>query len=528
MNRMTRKGSLKKLMGLALTAVMGVSLLAGCGSSDNKSAEGGAAGDGKRVTLKVELFDRGKTPSQYTISNNFISQMIQKNFGDPNNIDVQFVPVQRSEEVTKLNVLMASASDVPDIVFVYDSSVFYRYAQQGGLTDVGDLINQYGPNLKKFLGEDTLKFGQVEGQQFAIPGKRAITARYSSFIRQDWLDKLGMPTPKTTDELYNTLKAFKEKDPGQMGSQNIPMGFALAPASYEPLIYSFIKPIAGDKTYSQRYELPLHEGFKESMQFLNKLYNEGLISKDFSLDKDKTQLGKDVSNGNVGFFSEDVDSIFWPEASYDLLKTNKPDSNLIPADVYTNSNADGKHIKSRYGSNGMYIMIPKSSERAAEAIKYLDWMASGKNLTDIYDGVEGENYDLVDGIPVTKADATQEAKDRLFNAGDTAIISNGKNLGDQAMNEKAWIMGFPPANQEVLKKALEVANTDTVGPIVFSKPIQAEMKYSTALTDKLDVIIVKTAMAKPADFDSVFEKEMADYMSLGGTELKKELEAAEQ
>ena len=147
---MTRKGSLKKLMGLALTAVMGVSLLAGCGSSDSKSAEGGAAGDGKRVTLKVELFDRGKTPSQYTISNNFISQMIQKNFGDPNNIDVQFVPVQRSEEVTKLNVLMASASDVPDIVFVYDSSVFYRYAQQGGLTDVGDLINQYGPNLKKF------------------------------------------------------------------------------------------------------------------------------------------------------------------------------------------------------------------------------------------------------------------------------------------------------------------------------------------------------------------------------------------
>ncbi|PYE44511.1 putative aldouronate transport system substrate-binding protein [Paenibacillus barcinonensis] len=517
------------MMGLALTAVMGVSLLAGCSSSaDNKSAEGGASGDGKRVTLKVELFDRGKTPSQYTISNNFISQMIQKNFGDPNNIDVQFVPVQRSEEVTKLNVLMASASDVPDIVFVYDSSVFYRYAQQGGLTDVGDLINQYGPNLKKFLGEDTLKFGQVEGQQFAIPGKRAITARYSSFIRQDLLDKLGMPAPKTTDELYTTLKAIKEKDPGKMGSQNIPMGFALAPASYEPLIYSFIKPIAGDKTYSQRYELPLHEGFKESMQFLNKLYNEGLISKDFSLDKDKTQLGKDVSNGNVAFFSEDVDSIFWPEASYDLLKKNKPDSNLIPADVYTNANEGGKHIKSRYGSNGMYIMIPKSSERAAEAIKYLDWMASGKNLTDIYDGVEGENYDLVDGIPVAKADATQEAKDRLFNAGDTAIISNGKNLGDQGMNEKAWIMGFPPANQEILKKALEVANTDTVGPIVFSKPIQAEMKYSTALTDKLDVIIVKTAMAKPEDFDAVYEKEMADYMSLGGTELKKELDAAEQ
>lgn len=47
------------------------------------------------------------------------------------------------------------------------------------------------------------------------------------------------------------------------------------------------------------------------------------------------------------------------------------------------------------------------------------------------------------------------------------------------------------------------------------------MKYSTALSDKLDVIIVKTAMAKPEEFDAVYEKEMADYMSLGGSELKK-------
>ncbi|WP_017691262.1 extracellular solute-binding protein [Paenibacillus sp. PAMC 26794] len=529
MTRNATKGSLKKWMGLALTMVMGVSLLAGCSSaSDSKSTEGGASSDGKRVTLKVEIFDRGNSPSPHTITNNFISKMIQEKFGDPNNIDVQFVPVQRSEEVTKLNVLMASNTDVPDIVFVYDSSVFYRYAQQGGLADVGELINQHGPNLKKFLGEDTLKFGQVDGKQFAIPGKRAITGRYSSYIRQDWLDKLGLPVPKTTDELYTTLKAFKEKDPGQLGSKNIPMGMALAPANFETLIYSFIKPVSGDLTYGQRYELPLHEGFKDSMKFLNKLYNEGLISKDFSLDKDKTQLGKDVSNGNIGYWSEDVDAMFYGEGTMDNLHKNVKDSNVLPVDVYTNPNADNKHIKSRYGTNGMYIMIPKSSERSVEAVKYLDWMASGNNLIDIYSGVEGENYELVDGIPVVKEDATQEAMDRLFTSGDTAIISNGKNIGDEATNEKAWILGFPTNNQEMLKQSLTIANTDTVGPIIFDKPIEAEMKYSTALKDKLDVIIVKTAMAKPADFDAVFDKEMADFMSLGGTELKKELEQAVQ
>ncbi len=531
MTGQTRRGVMKKAAGTVLSIMLGASLLAGCGSGDKEQAagtSGDAGGSKERVTLKVEVFDRGNSPSPHTITNNWLTQYVQKEFGDKNNIDVQYVPVQRSEETTKLNVLMASASDVPDIVFVYDSSVFFRYAQQGGLTDVGELLNQYGTNLKSYLGDDTLKFGQLEGKQFAIPGKRAITGRYSSFIRQDWLDKLGMKAPTTTDELYETLKAFKEKDPGGLGDKNIPMGMALAPAQYETLIYSFIKPIKGDLTYSQRYELPLHEGFKDAMQFMNKLYNEGLMSKDFSLDEEKEQLGKDIQNGNVGFWSEDVDNLFYADGTLDHLTANVPGSKVAPIDAYSNPNEGGKHIKSRYGSNGMYIMIPKSSKRAAEAIKYLDWMSTGNNIINIYNGVEGENYEMKDGIPVMKEGVTKEMQDRVYNGGDMAIISNGKAIGDQAKNEAAWIAGFPANNQEMLRQAIDLANTDTVGPIVFNGPIEAEAKYGTALNDKLKVIMVQSAMAKPDQFEAVYEREMQDFMNIGGSELKKELEAALQ
>ncbi|GGN96303.1 extracellular solute-binding protein [Saccharibacillus kuerlensis] len=523
-----RRGVMKKAAGAVLTALMGVSLLSGCGSGSNEGAASDGSGDGKRVTLKVEVFDRGNSPSPHTITNNWLTQYVQKEFGDPNNIDVEFVPVQRSEETTKLNVLMASASDVPDIVFVYDSSVFYRYAQQGGLTDVGELINEHGPNLKEYLGEETLKFGQLEGQQFAIPGKRAITARYNSYIRQDWLDKLNMPAPTTTDELYETLKAFKEKDPGGLGSKNIPMGLALAPSGYEPLIYSFIKPIQGDLTYSQRYELPLHEGFKEAMQFMNKLYNEGLVSQDFSLDEEEEQLAKDFQNGNVGFITEDVGQILYADGVLDNLKKNLPDSEVAAIDTLTNPNADNKYTKSRYGSNGMYIMIPKSSKRSVEAVKYLDWMASGDNLLTMSTGVEGENYVMEDGIPVVKEDAAQEIKDRVYNGGDMAILANGKVIGDQETNEEAWTVGFPKQNQELMRQSIAVANTDTIGPIVFDRPIEAEAKYGTALNDKLKVIIVQSTMAKPDQFEAVYEREMKDFMNIGGAELQKELEQALQ
>ncbi|GIQ62520.1 hypothetical protein PACILC2_10880 [Paenibacillus cisolokensis] len=89
----------------------------------------------------------------------------------------------------------------------------------------------------------------------------------------------------------------------------------------------------------------------------------------------------------------------------------------------------------------MYIMIPKSSERAVEAIRYLDWMASGDHLFHMQNGVEGENYTLQDGIPVMIANPSEEAKNRLYNQGDMAIISNGKQLGDPDKTSRRTFSG---------------------------------------------------------------------------------------
>ncbi len=206
---------MKGLTGTMLAVMLaGTTVLAGCSSSANDA--GATTADGKSV-LKVEVFDRGNSPAGSTITSNYLTKLVNERFGAPNKIDVQYVPIPRSEELQKLNVLMASGGDVPDIVFTYDQGTFNRYAQQGGLTDLTDLLNQYGPNLKKFLGDETLAYGQIEGKQFAIPGKRSVLGKYASYIRQDWLDALKMPMPQTTDELYTTLKAFKEKDPGKVG-----------------------------------------------------------------------------------------------------------------------------------------------------------------------------------------------------------------------------------------------------------------------------------------------------------------------
>ncbi|OBZ09239.1 extracellular solute-binding protein [Bacillus sp. FJAT-26390] len=484
-------------------------------ASGNKN--GGASKE--RVTLKVEVFDRGNSPAGSTITDNYMTKFIQKNFGDPNNINMEFVPIPRSEEVEKLNVLMASGSNVPDIVFTYDPNTFNRYAKQGGLTDIGPLLEQ-APNLKAFLGDEVLGYGQFQGTQFAIPAKRSNVGKYASFIRQDWLDKLNMPVPQTTEELYETLKAFKEKDPGATGGQVIPLGMTIASAQYEPLVWSFIKPVSEEQKYTLTQQLGSNDyptllpGFKDALQFMNKLYNEGLMSKDFGLDKDKKKLGEGVSTGKIGFFSEDDINPFYENGSNDTLLSNVPDAKLVSVDIFTNE--EGKHAKPMYAPNGLYIMIPKSSERAAEAVKYLEWMTSGDNLFNLQNGIEGENYTMVDEIPVVVENPTEEALNRMYNVGDMVIISNGKQLGSMEKNLKARALQMPTKFQEQVEAAQKIANSDVIPPVLMDRPIEAQTKYGTTLLDKFNEMIVKTTMAKTEQFDSVYETMMKDYMASGG------------
>ncbi|MNE79120.1 hypothetical protein D3C80_1755820 [compost metagenome] len=115
-----------------------------------------------------------------------------------------------------------------------------------------------------------------------------------------------------------------------------------------------------------------------------------------------------------------------------------------------------------------------------------------------------------------KADATQEAMDRIYNFGDLAIIVNGKFAGDDAKNEAAYIAQTPEKYQADMKKSVEISNTDNIQPVKFDHPIEAEAKYGTALADKFQEIIVKMTMVKPEQFDSTYDSMIKDYLASGG------------
>jgi putative aldouronate transport system substrate-binding protein len=505
------KNQFKKNLGLFLSLMLIPSAMTGCKTT--KPAEVATTNPNEKpVTLTVEVFDRAK-PGQAPLDNNYWTKYINDNFGKKYNATVNFVIVPRSQEVDKLNIMMA-ANQAPDICFTYDQNVVYNYVKQDGLTQLDDLLAKHGQNLTKYLGKDLLSYGTFNGKQMSIPAKRTILATYGSYIRQDWLDKLGMKNPTTKEELYNVLVAFRDKNPGNVTGV-IPWGLGGTNYNFTQVLHtSWTKMSEQDFATLPDWQKP---GNKEGMQFLNKMYNEKLISPDFAIDKTGKQADADASNGKVGFITANFD---FPLRSnpgiYDNLKKNVPTAVFTPVDTF--KNYEGKHYKNEYTPNGIYLLIPKASKNAVKAIQYLDWMSDQKTLFFLQNGEEGVSHKLVDGVP----ELLPLTGDKQINSPsniDYCLITNGTDLGDPVKNIKAIAKSYPGYEAEATK-AINLSKLDTFRYFWFDTPNDANAKYSKTLADKGTEMNAKLLTCKPADFDKLYDSLVQEYMAAGGQAVK--------
>lgn len=515
---------MKKLLSLVLAVAMlmsiGFTATAETASSDVYRFD-------QQVTLKVSVFDRGNAGGTAP-DDNFYTQWIQENFGDPRNIKIEWVVIPRSEEVSKLNILMASG-EAPDICFTYDGGVVGNFVNQGGLLELTDLLEQYGPNIKALLGDQVIRAGRINGGQYAIPARRVVIADQGIFIREDWVEKLGMSMPTTKAELLDVLRAFRDNDMNGDGdpTNEIPwaMGSDLRSTSIFQL--SFLKDVS-DRTIACTPR-PMIEGYKDFALFLNQMYNEGLISPDFALDK-ADLLFNDITAGKAGMYQYNYDHpIRVSPGLLAALQSFEPDAKLTAVQCFESATDPTKYYHGMYGANGLNVFIPVYSQQPEAAMMYLDWLCQYDTIYFLQNGVEGITYDLnEDGIPVVKTpdDANH---DKTFNSMqnlDYTLLINGQWLDSEEKIMKAQSLSYQ--GYADLYEDMYVKNH--VDPITtswtFEVVIEADAMYGTSLSDFEKEMLTKVTMAKPEEASALFDSLLEQYKAMGGQAVYDERTAA--
>lgn len=330
----------KRILSLALVAVMAMSLLTACGG------KGGAGGSSKGLDVDPSelVFPLAETATITGLTNfpagtesEPNNRTIFKRLEEKTNVHVDWKTIQGDQWGDKISLEMANVKTLPDFVFNagFGDTDLLKYAKQGVIINVEEYIDKYMPNLCKVF-EEAPEYKAMctdeDGHIWALPWieqlgyeKTAIqTIGNMSFINTAWLDFLGLQMPKTVDEFKTVLIAFRDnaadlKKEFNIEGDIIPMSCIMNDGDQDPCIL-----ING---FGEGYGDPdrgLHiavtdnkevvcvansEGFKKGIAWLHELYAENLIDPEAFTQEWSTYVAKGKSGRYGVCFSWDVANI---------------------------------------------------------------------------------------------------------------------------------------------------------------------------------------------------------------------------
>ena len=103
---------------------------------------------------------------------------------------------------------------------------------------------------------------------------------------------------------------------------------------------------------------------------------------------------------------------------------------------------------------------------------------------------------------------------------DYTITCNGLKLTSEDLTNKSRALNYPGIPAEDVLNSHKLANTDLkVGKNVNVGAIEAEEGIGDTLSSKRDIVYDKAVVAKPEDFDSVWDAGIKDYLDAGGQDI---------
>lgn len=392
----------KKLLSMLLAAAMIVGLMAGCG--DGKSSTTTNDTGSQSTTAGTEVLE----PITFTFFNADGTE--EDPWSDPValaiteatgvSLEISY-PVDGNDEMVPM---MIASGEYPDIIFAKSDGV--SLVDAGALIDLTDLIDQYGPNIKKLYGDNfnRLKYSEEDPSIYQLcqagVGNVPYTTSGTAQLQFAVLEANNYEIPYTLEQYEQQIKSYMAENPTIDGLDTIgltiscadwhwyitlanPSGFI---ANASPDNGQWI--IEDDNNYKATYKHAA-DGQKEYYQWLNRMYAEGILDPDFATQTHDDYIAKIASGRVLGILDANWD---YADAEKVLEADGKYERTYAGLPVTMSEDQKCASLMNQGLQVGWGIGITTSCEDPVRAIKFIDWLCTDEGQILTHWGIEGVNY----------------------------------------------------------------------------------------------------------------------------------------
>lgn len=402
------KRSIIKVIALLTVILFSFTVFAGCSTGTTTTTGGStttAGGTTAPASSKPDeivklrfftVFPPGHAAHFQTLNDNPALQDIAK----ATNVEVQIDGVPTANFAERKNLLFASG-DMPDIIYTNAAA---QDALMYGVNDtlirpLDDLIGSSAPNYSEWVRMEPqarLQTLSADGKQYWMPYLDTTLARIIQvgyWARESWLNKLNIKAPYTLDELYDTLKKFKEEDPAG-GGNTLP----LSAQNANNLVYPFFGSFGVSHGIYQEDGVikfgPLEAGYREAIVYLNRLYNEGLIASDY--------LTHDANIYNANLIDNIGITFAWTGSGLrtPLTASGQKLENILnewrPIAGFRGPDGEFDWHMTGWGkvTNNIGLFISTACKNPEAAMRYIDYKYSKEGAYTVVAGRRGEYWDF--------------------------------------------------------------------------------------------------------------------------------------
>lgn len=316
-------------------------------------------------------------------------------------VHLEFEMVSSADYQTNFNLMIASGN-LADMIYVgasYYAEGVDAAIDDGYFLDLTDLVDEYMPNYERIRTSD------VQYELLSTTDSGRLGAVYELrqskqgpwlglWIRQDWLDDLGLETPVTFDDYHEVLTAFKNE---KGATAPLILNFSGSDGEFGTMSggLNVLNSWQLDETGKVNFG-PYMDAWKEYVTIMHQWYTEGLIDPDFMATDERTADMAKVVTGASGLFA----ALYTMPSVYEAASED-PNMNLAPVNPPVMNEGDEGHIRLRDSYTSGNTAISADSENWEVALRWLDYLYTDEGALLANYGVEGDTFEFDEnGKPV--------------------------------------------------------------------------------------------------------------------------------